>query len=365
LKKHLIFIGNIFTQNRAFREYLIRSVEADGTRLSSIEYYLEADRTFFADLERMFSDDRHLYIISNKKSFTLVGKLLCTLTEDKLLLKDEMLLPSQCENFVRDSYLLNINSALVNVLQVQESREIPQLLITTAASKRTLHFFETPIKEVISLLKPLAKQYDVELLYSQIVDNWVEVEVRCKAYGSIDRFLETAAEQYSDRIIVAEELIQHIIDAILSRGQKITIAESCTGGLLASYFTERAGVSSVFEGSLVTYSNALKEQWLAVEHATLLKYGAVSEAVVSEMCEGALTVAKADYALAVSGVAGPGGGSEEKPVGTIVIGVRSKNAGEIVRCHFNGDRRYIQQQSALTALKMLVLNDKKVFFKKC
>lgn len=365
MKKHLIFIGNIFTQNRPFSEYIIRSVEEDGTALGSIAYYLEADRIFFAELEKMLAGDRQLFIITNKKSFTLVGKLLCTLTDDKLILKDEMLLPSLCEEYARNSYLLKISGAFVNVLQVRESRKIPQLLIATASEKRTLHFFETPIKEVIAALKPLARQYDVELRYSQIVESWVEVEVRRKAYGSVDRFIEVAAEKHGDHIIVSEELIQHIIDTILSNGQKITIAESCTGGLLASYFTSRAGVSNVFDGSLVTYSNTLKEKWLAVEHATLLEHGAVSEAVVSEMCDGALTVAKADYALAVSGVAGPGGGSEEKPVGTVVIGVKSKEAEKAVRYHFNGDRRYIQHQGALTALKMLVLNDKKVFFKKC
>jgi nicotinamide-nucleotide amidase len=192
----------------------------------------------------------------------------------------------------------------------------------------------------------------------------VEVRVTCNAFGSIDKFIQIAHERHPAKIIVAEDLVQHIIDATLATQQKITLAESCTGGLLAYYFTSHAGVSSVFEGSLVTYSNILKENWLAVDNAALVRHGAVSEEVVAEMCEGALNVANADYALAVSGVAGPDGGSSEKPVGTVVIGVRSKHYEKVVRCHFKGDRNYIQQQSVLTALKLLVLGDKKVFFKK-
>lgn len=363
LKKRLYFIGNIFTQNHPFREYIIRLIEADG-ELSSVEYFHEADRNFFAELENRVVHSEKIYIITNKKSFTLVGKLLCTLFDDKLILKEQMLIPSQCENYTENSYLLDIKSATVNVIQAQESQELPKQLLSRSTIKQRLHFFERAIKEVIDLLKPLAKQFDVELAFSQTIDEWVEVEVESNTYGSIDKFIEITKQRYPAHVIVSDDLVQHIIDATLRTDQKITLAESCTGGLLAYYFTSHAGVSSVFEGSLVTYSNILKENWLAVENSTLVENGAVSEAVVAEMCEGALSISKADYALAVSGVAGPDGGSEEKPVGTVVIGVKSERYEKVVTCHFNGDRNYIQQQSALTALKMLVLGDKKVFFKK-
>ncbi len=363
MKKRLYFIGNIFTQNHPFRDYIIRQIEADG-QLDSVEYFFEADRDFFAELGGRLTHSEKIYIITNKKSFTLVGKLLCTLMEDKLVLKEQLLIPSKCENFTKDSYRLDIKNAVVNVIQAQESQELPRLLLSGSVTKQKLHFFEISIKKVIELLKPLAKQFDVELAFSQIIDEWVEVEVECKTYGSIDKFIEITKQRYPAHVIVADDLVQHIIDATLETEQKITLAESCTGGMLAYYFTSHAGVSSVFEGSLVTYSNILKENWLAVENNTLVENGAVSEAVVSEMCDGALTIAKADYALAVSGVAGPDGGSDEKPVGTVVISVKSETYEKVVTCHFNGDRNYIQQQSALTALKMLVLGDKKVFFKK-
>lgn len=363
MKKRLYLIGNIFRQNHPFRDYIIRQVEADG-QLDSIEYFTDANRDFYAEIDNRLAHNENIYVITNKKSFTLVGKLLCTITDDKLVLKDQILLPSKCEQFTTESYLLDVKSATVNIIEVQESQKLPKLLLISSKTKQKLHFFESSIKAVIDLLKPLAKQFNVELSFSQIVEQWVEVEVECNTYGSISKFIEITEQRYPAHVIVADDLVQHIIDTTLALEQKITLAESCTGGLLAYYFTSHAGVSSVFEGSLVTYSNILKENWLAVEHDTLVENGAVSEAVVSEMCSGALTIAKADYALAVSGVAGPDGGSEEKPVGTVVIGVKTKTDEKVVTHHFKGDRNYIQQQSALTALKMLVLGDKKVFFKK-
>ena len=363
MKKRLYLIGNIFTQNHSFRDYVIRHIE-DNTQLRSIEYFVEADRDFFREIENRLSQDSKIYVVTNKKSFTLVGKLLCTLTDDKLVLKNQILIPSKCEQFSSESYTLDVNRASVNVIEAQESESLPELLRTETPSTQKLHFFGRSIKEVIDLLKPLAKQFDVELNYSQHVDEWIEIEVTCNTYGSIDKFMQISKQRYSESVIVADDLVQHIIDATHIAEKKITLAESCTGGLLAYYFTSRAGVSSVFEGSLVTYSNILKENWLAVDNSTLVENGAVSEAVVTEMCEGALSIANADYALAVSGVAGPGGGSEEKPVGTVVIGLKSETYEKVATCHFRGDRNYVQQQSALTALKMLVLGDKKVFFKK-
>jgi len=363
LKKRLYMIGNIFAQNHPFREYLIREVEANG-QLDSVEYFIEADRDFYAELNNRLNHDEQIFIITNKKSFTLVGKLLCTSTDDRLVLKGQILLPSKCEQFTKESYTLKVKKATVNVIETQESQTLPKLLHSEHMQKQKLHFFESSIKEVIAELQPLAKQFNVELNFSQVVEEWVEVEITCNTFGSISKFVAIAKQRHSDHVIVSDDFVQHIIDSLLDSNKKITLAESCTGGLLAYYFTSHAGVSSVFEGSLVTYSNILKENWLAVENSTLVDNGAVSEAVVSEMCDGALSIAKADYALAVSGVAGPDGGSEEKPVGTVVIGMKSTTHEKITTYHFNGDRNYIQQQSALTALKMLVIGDKQIFFKK-
>lgn len=114
-----------------------------------------------------------------------------------------------------------------------------------------------------------------------------------------------------------DSLPEIVVRSLQERGQKITLAESCTGGLIASQITSVAGASEVFEAGFVTYSNEMKSQLLNVDPFVIDAEGAVSAAVVESMAKGALSASAADYVIAVSGIAGPGGGSAEKPVGTV------------------------------------------------
>lgn len=116
-----------------------------------------------------------------------------------------------------------------------------------------------------------------------------------------------------------------VIDLLKQRGKRLTVAESCTGGQLAATITQIPGASSVFDAGFITYSNAIKEKILGVSGETLAREGAVSAPVVEQMAHGALQRSGADYAIAVSGIAGPEGGSDEKPVGTVWIGWGSEN----------------------------------------
>lgn len=134
--------------------------------------------------------------------------------------------------------------------------------------------------------------------------------------------------------------------------QTITVAESCTGGLVASMITKISGSSEIFDGSIVTYSNKIKNQELKVKNETLEKFGAVSCEVVNEMLEGVIKKFNANFAIAISGIAGPNGGSKNKPVGTIVIGIADANHHKIVHVYnFIGSREEIQIQAAKVSLK--------------
>ncbi|MGB5867881.1 MAG: CinA family protein [Arcobacteraceae bacterium] len=137
------------------------------------------------------------------------------------------------------------------------------------------------------------------------------------------------------------------------RNQTITTAESCTGGLIASMITEISGSSEIFHGAVITYCNEIKEQELNVKKETMIQFGVVSCEVVDEMLQGVLKKFNSDYAIAVSGVAGPNGGTEKKPVGTVAIGVMSKDGGKNIKLyHFKGGRKEVQIQAAKTALKI-------------
>jgi len=141
--------------------------------------------------------------------------------------------------------------------------------------------------------------------------------------------------------------------SILKKQNKtVTCAESCTGGLIASMITEISGSSSIFKGSIVTYCNEIKEQELNVQKQTMIDNGVVSIEVVREMLQGVLKKFNADFAMAVSGIAGPNGGTKDKPVGMVVIGVMSKDYKEdICIYNFKGNRKEVQIQSAKIALQ--------------
>ncbi len=146
-------------------------------------------------------------------------------------------------------------------------------------------------------------------------------------------------------------LTQQIAEQSIKYGHLLASAESCTGGLIAKTLTDLAGSSKWFDCGFVTYSNAAKSSMLGVDPEVLGEYGAVSEPVVKAMCLGALENSQANLVVAVSGVAGPGGGSAEKPVGTVWVGwASSVNKISAHKYLFSGDRSSIRQQTLLVSL---------------
>ena len=134
----------------------------------------------------------------------------------------------------------------------------------------------------------------------------------------------------------------------------ITCAESCTGGAVSFIITSISGSSEIFNGSIVSYSNEIKNQELNVSKNTLEDFGAVSIQTVEEMLEGVIKKFNADYAIAISGIAGPFGATKNKPVGTVVIGICDRNNTKIVDLHyFSGSRQEVQIQAAKTALNKI------------
>ncbi len=154
-----------------------------------------------------------------------------------------------------------------------------------------------------------------------------------------------------DNIFNKDDMIK-LQDILRTSKKTITIAESCTGGLIASMITNISGSSDIFNGSIVTYSNKIKNQELHVKNKTLDKFGAVSIEVVNEMLDGVITKFNADFAIAISGIAGPNGGTPNKPVGTVIIGFSDLESHKIVNSYFfKGPRGKVQIQAAKTSLK--------------
>lgn len=150
-----------------------------------------------------------------------------------------------------------------------------------------------------------------------------------------------------------ETQVVRLAQCLQSKNLRVATAESCTGGGVASAMTDLAGSSAWFECGFVTYSNEAKMQRLSVSAEILTTYGAVSEATVIAMVKGAVANSRADVAVAVSGIAGPGGGSADKPVGTVWFAWGSATEQQASCMHFAGNRASVREQSVLVAISNL------------
>lgn len=168
--------------------------------------------------------------------------------------------------------------------------------------------------------------------------------------------VEELYQRFGSNIYTTEEdvtLEQAVIELLKEKKMTVTTAESCTGGLLAGRLLNISGASEVYQEGHITYSNEAKERVLGVSHETLEKYGAVSVQTAEEMAKGAANAAGADVAVSITGIAGPGGGTEEKPVGLVYVGCYVKGKIRTEEFHFTGNRAKNRENAVVRALTVL------------
>jgi PncC family amidohydrolase len=151
-------------------------------------------------------------------------------------------------------------------------------------------------------------------------------------------------------------MINEIIKTLAERGQTVFFAESCTSGKLSAAFGNIPGVSKVFLGSVVAYSNSMKENILGVKTATVKTLGAVSGPTALEMAHRARVLSGASWTISITGIAGPSGGTTEKPVGTVFFAIVGPGIEEWAKCRFDGDRAQIQDKAVEYAIELLNKN---------
>ncbi|MET3979958.1 nicotinamide-nucleotide amidase [Mucilaginibacter sp. UYP25] len=191
-----------------------------------------------------------------------------------------------------------------------------------------------------------------------------QVRLRLSAYGDGEPSLQDELDEFAARIVervginvVAQEdipLEKVVLNYMAERGLTLSVAESCTGGYVSHLITQHEGSSQVFLGGGITYSNDLKENVLGVNNETLYQFGAVSQQTVTEMAEGALRQFKSDFSVAITGIAGPGGGSEDKPVGTVWIAAAKAGKTVTKKYTFGNKRTQNIERSAVAAFFMLI-----------
>lgn len=147
--------------------------------------------------------------------------------------------------------------------------------------------------------------------------------------------------------------ITDIIDLLKSKSLTVSTAESCTGGLIAAAITNMSGASAIFDRGFVTYSNQAKQDMLGVPSEIIENHGAVSEQCAAAMAQGALKNSGSNIAISITGIAGPDGGSTEKPVGLVYIGIATKETTSVKKYNFKGSRDDVRQSTVVMAFNLL------------
>ncbi|WP_455055381.1 competence/damage-inducible protein A [Merdimonas faecis] len=190
----------------------------------------------------------------------------------------------------------------------------------------------------------------------------VHLRITAKAINeeTADEMMEPMMEElyrrFGSQIFTTEEEVtmeETVVELLKEKGKTVTTAESCTGGLVAGRLLNVPGASSVYMEGYITYSNEAKEKLLGVSHSTLEQYGAVSKETACEMAEGAAKAAGADLAISVTGIAGPDGGTKEKPVGLVYVGCYADGEARAYEFHFTGNRAKNRESTVAKALTIL------------
>ncbi len=199
-------------------------------------------------------------------------------------------------------------------------------------------------------IAPYAKTGEVELRLTARAENVEEAETLLKP-------LEESVREVLGDFVYAEgedaDLQQTVVKLLSEKGLTVATAESCTGGLVAKKLTEVAGASECFHCGVVTYSNDQKERLLGVRHETLAAHGAVSEETALEMSKGVRESAQSDIGIGITGIAGPGGGSKEKPVGLVYVSICAEGVHKAYRLNLGGSRDVVRERASLYALDMI------------
>ncbi|MGE5329541.1 MAG: competence/damage-inducible protein A [Deltaproteobacteria bacterium] len=224
-----------------------------------------------------------------------------------------------------------------------------------------IKLFGIPEAQVEEAIKDLVEGQPNPTVAPYVGDGELTLRVTTRAsnISEAEKFVMPVVQDICSRFnehvfsIEGEKLEKVVVTLLKNSGKKLVAAESCTGGMIASRITSIPGASQVFDRGVVTYSNESKTELIGVKKETLEKYGAVSKETAYEMAKGVREAARADIGVAVTGIAGPSGGSEEKPVGLVYIGLADEKGVDTYEFRFNGDRERIRLLSTMNALNLV------------
>jgi nicotinamide-nucleotide amidase len=333
----LIFLGKEFRYKKFLQSYVLKKYQTD-----KIYFYENLDF-----VENIIKKNSEILIISNEELYPTISKIIATLNDDALEVKEDQLIPSKTILYEKNSFLLEINNTIINVLKY--TNYLPTILLKHQRYQK-LHIFNYDKDTAKLFVNPIFESFNINYSIYENEGGWCEIVV-----PYLNEILLKQLKGFIPHIIISNNIFEYLKERLEANNKKITFAESCTGGLIASYLTKISGSSNVFDGSVVSYANEIKSKWLGVDERVLEKFGAVSEETVQQMLLGILEISGSDYAIAVSGIAGPTGGTLTKPVGTVFIGVSDKSGKfAIERLQLNGSREEVQYKTMMNAIRIFI-----------
>ncbi|MCX2683139.1 CinA family protein [Campylobacter sp. MIT 21-1685] len=352
--KHLLFIvGDELVLNENFKQSLYRAYESKFKELNEICIQNKIDKELPFLLERLFEQYDFITLFSAPKAYATIAKIVATLSEDTLVLKEDTLVPDKAF-YEKNSFVCKFNQMQINVLKVSPNEKLPILLGEVHLNFEFFCLFGIDEESALLLLETLTKSYEVTLKSVKLLENVTLIKVSSFGYGKVESFLQSVQNLFGQKCFLGKNPIEFIVSKLLERNLKISFAESCTGGLCASELTKISGVSAIFEGSIISYSNRIKHEWLGISESVLENNGEYSERCVYFMLKGIFKTAKPDFALAISGLTQTQE-TQKLKAGTVYIGAMYRDGTYIQEIlQLQGDREFIQKQAVLGAFCLLL-----------
>ena len=358
--KHLLFIlGDELILHSAYKDYIFRAYEEKFKEINEIRIQAKSDKELPFLLEKLMQKYHFITIFASTQNYAIVAKILATLSDDNLILKEQSLVPDKAL-YVHNSFVCEFENSKINLLKIDTEENMPKLLGEVNLGYEYFCLFGIDEDSALLLLETLTKSYDVSLKSSKILDNLTLLKVSNLPNGKLESFLQSVSNLFTQKFFLGKDPLRFIVSKLMQKGLKISFAESCTGGLCASELSKISGVSAIFEGSIVSYSNRIKHEWLGISESILENGGEYSERCVYFMLKGIFKTAKPDFALALSGVAE----GEDKGVkaGNIYIGAMFKDGTYIQELlHLKGDRIFMQKQAVLAAFCLIMKLKPEIF----
>jgi nicotinamide-nucleotide amidase len=334
--------------------YIDRVLEKRAVFARRRYYYGTHDDSLPQELLEIVSAEWEIYIFCESESYPVLNRIVATLSHEAIVSDGERLHPLTASRVFANGYSIDVGACSLYITEISYEKTIEFPKESPDMSRRVYIFAKshTEYEDIarsatLKLGLPLPSKV-TPTMYMSTMDEPVSIHELEGYFGK-------------GRYIVTKNIFALLVEYLSSCGKSLTFAESCTGGLIASAFTSVSGASAILNGSFVTYSNGIKHEWLGVREETLMRYGAVSRECVEEMADGAMAKSRADIAIAVSGIAGPTGAVEGKPVGTVYICIKNSGEKRVERVFLPGDRVAIQERTLWRAVELLIESEKGIF----